>query len=96
MAYMEIIGDKRTINFSLLPKYYAKNSLILAHWMKVPDLELKGNTFINEKILKLTQEKLKKNLKLTKRYQSLIESLISESNELKNVNAVNKFYETLN
>ncbi len=97
VGYMEAKGTKRTISFFPTEKYYAKNSLQLDEVIEVPDTK-NGNTFISEKIVKMTQEKLSKQADLIKEYNdtlAIIEKFINNSddpnqviNDLQNMNDI--------
>lgn len=83
VGYMEAKGTKRTISFFPTEKYYAKNSLQLDEVIEVPDTK-NGNTFISEKIVKMTQEKLSKQADLIKEYNGTLaeaEEFISKSDD---------------
>lgn len=94
MGYMEIIGNKRTISFSPSSKYYAKNSLGLNECIEVQDTN-KGNFFISEKIVKLTQEKMQENANLRAKYNEILGNITTDIDTLKNSDDVNSFYEKL-
>lgn len=84
VGYMEAKGNKRTISFYPTERYYAKNSLQLDDVMEVPDTG-KGNVFISEKIVKMTQERLEKQSVLITNYNSIIanaEKAIKKSTDL--------------
>lgn len=74
VGYMEAKGIKRTISFFPTEKYYAKNSLQLDEVIEIPNTK-DGNTFIAEKIVKMTKEKLNKQAELIKEYNSTLQSV---------------------
>lgn len=73
VGYMEAKGSKRTISFYPTEKYYAKNSLRLDDVIEVPDTS-NGNTFIAERIVKVTSERLNQQAELREKYNKIIES----------------------
>lgn len=85
VGYMEAKGIKRTISFFPTEKYYAKNSLQLDEVIEVPHTK-NGNTFISEKIVKMTQEKLNKQAELIKEYNSTLESVETYLSGVENPN----------
>lgn len=94
MGYMEMRGGRRTISFRPSELYYAKNSLGLNDIMQVPDTK-KGNNFIMEKIVKLTQIRMEDEAKMRIEYDELKEKITKETGELKTLEDVNKFYKKL-
>lgn len=91
MGYMEMVGNKRTINFSPTDKYYAKNSLGLDHAIEVPDTN-KGNIFIARDIVKLSNERLAEQAALRDQYDDLIAIIDSNIENLKTTEDVNAYY----
>lgn len=91
MGYMEAINNKRAISFSPSNKFYAKNSIGINETIEVEDLKF-GNNFISEKIVKLTNEKMKQNADLSKKYTNLISEIKSQINALSDAEAVNDFF----
>lgn len=71
VGYMEAKGNKRTISFYPTEKYYAKNSLQLDDVMEVPNT-VKGNVFISEKIVKMTQDRLTQQAELILEYNNIL------------------------
>lgn len=86
VGYMEAKGTKRTISFFPTEKYYAKNALQLDEVIQVPDTK-DGNTFISEKIVGVTREKLKAQADLTKKYN---EELAKAEKIIENMQDPNK------
>ena len=73
VGYMEAKGTKRTISFFPTEKYYAKNSLQLDEVIEVPDTK-NGNTFISERIVNMTKEKMAQQAELISQYNRVIAS----------------------
>lgn len=71
VGYMEAKGAKRTISFAPTDRYYAKNSLQLDEVLLIPDTK-NGNTFISEKIVKMTKDRLSEQAKLREQYNDII------------------------
>lgn len=71
VGYMEAKGAKRTISFAPTDRYYAKNSLQLDEVLLIPDTK-NGNTFISEKIVKMTKDRLSEQAKLREQYNNII------------------------
>lgn len=87
VGYMEAKGNKRTISFYPTEKYYAKNSLQLDDVIEVPDTT-KGNVFISEKIVKMTQDRLQKQSELIADYNLVIkkaERIITNAQDLNDI-----------
>lgn len=91
VGYMEAKGTKRTISFFPTEKYYAKNALQLDEVIQVPDTK-DGNTFISERIVGVTKEKLKSQAELIKKYN---EELSKAQKIIDNMNDPNKAIEQL-
>lgn len=91
VGYMEAKGTKRTISFFPTEKYYAKNALQLDEVIQVPDTK-DGNTFISERIVGVTKEKLKSQAELIKKYN---EELSKAEKIIDNMNDPNKAIEQL-
>ena len=71
VGYMEMINNKRSITFSPTDRFYAKNSLQLDNYIEIPHTK-NGNTFINDRIIKPSQERLSKNAELRIKYDDII------------------------
>lgn len=71
VGYMEAKGAKRTISFAPTDRYYAKNALKLDEVLLIPDTK-NGNTFISEKIVKMTKDRLTEQAKLREEYNRII------------------------
>ena len=71
VGYMEAKGTKRTISFFPTEKYYAKNSLQLDEVIEVPDTK-DGNTFISERIVNMTKEKMERQAELITQYNEVL------------------------
>lgn len=71
VGYMEAKGAKRTISFAPTDRYYAKNALQLDEVLMIPDTK-NGNTFISEKIVKMTKDRLTEQSKLREEYNRII------------------------
>ncbi len=71
VGYMEAKGAKRTISFAPTDRYYAKNALQLDEVLVIPDTK-NGNTFISEKIVKMTKDRLTEQAKLREHYNNII------------------------
>lgn len=91
VGYMEAKGTKRTISFFPTEKYYAKNALQLDEVIQVPDTK-DGNTFISERIVGVTKEKLKSQADLIKKYN---EELSKAQKIIDNMEDPNKAVEQL-
>lgn len=85
VGYMEAKGTKRTISFFPTEKYYAKNALQLDEVIQVPDTK-DGNTFISERIVGVTKEKLEQQAELTKRYNAEIDKAVKIIDNMKDPN----------
>lgn len=91
VGYMEAKGNKRTISFYPTEKYYAKNSLQLDDVMEVPNTA-KGNIFISEKIVKMTQDRLTQQAELITEYNNILKKA---DNLIKKADNLNLIFEEL-
>lgn len=87
VGYMEAKGNKRTISFYPTEKYYAKNSLQLDDVMEVPNTA-KGNIFISEKIVKMTQDRLTQQAELITEYNNVLKKADNLIKKAENLNLV--------
>lgn len=94
VGYMEAKGTKRTISFFPTEKYYAKNALQLDEVIQVPDTK-DGNTFISEKIVGVTKEKLAAQAELTKRYNEELEKATKIIKNCKDPNKAIEQFESI-
>ena len=91
MGYMEMIGNKRVITFSPSEKFYAKNSVGLEGAVEVPNTK-SGNTFIAEKIFKLSQKRLAEQAELREKYNFLKSTIDDAIAGLSTLEDVNNYY----
>lgn len=94
VGYMEAKGTKRTISFFPTEKYYAKNALQLDEVIQVPDTK-DGNTFISERIVGVTKEKLIAQAELTKRYNEELDKATKIIDNMKNPNQAMAQFENI-
>lgn len=94
VGYMEAKGTKRTISFFPTEKYYAKNALQLDEVIQVPDTK-DGNTFISERIVGVTKEKLKQQAELTKKYNAEIDKAVKIIDNMKDPNKAIEQFESM-
>ena len=94
VGYMEAKGTKRTISFFPTEKYYAKNALQLDEVIQVPDTK-DGNTFISERIVGVTKEKLAAQAELTKRYNEELEKATKIIDNCKDPNKAIEQFESI-
>lgn len=85
VGYMEAKGAKRTISFAPTDRYYAKNALQLDEVLLIPDTK-NGNTFISEKIVKMTKDRLAEQAKLREQYNEVIKAAQSTIMNNKDLN----------
>jgi len=94
MGYMSIKNGKRTIDLAPNEAYYAKNSLNLDSFLEYKPLA--GiNNFLSEAIFDAYQEKLKKDDKLAKEYDGLIEGFKTKISNIENLEQLNNYYATI-
>lgn len=74
VGYMEAKGNRRTISFAPTDKYYAKNSLKLDEYITIPDTK-DGNSFIADKIVRMTKERLDNQAELLKQYEGVMQGV---------------------
>lgn len=91
MGYMEMVGNKRMINFSPTERFYAKNALGLDQAIELPSTD-KGNDFIARYIVGLSHQRLVEQAALRDRYDSLVNLIDSNITGLENAEQVNTYY----
>ncbi len=91
MGYLEMIGNKRVINFNPTDKFYAKNSLDLPQGMEIPSTA-KGNTFIAKEIVALMQNRSVDQAAMADSYASLVSLIDASIKALENAEQVNSYY----
>lgn len=94
MGYMEMVGSKRSISFFPSEKFHAKNSLGLNTYIEVPDTKV-GNVFISEKIVRLTDERLKEQASLREEYDTLKALIEGNIESLNTLDELNDYYKEM-
>lgn len=92
MGYVELVGQKRVINFNPTDGFYAKNSLALPQAIELPDPEKTGNNFIAKQIVELMRIKAINEKELGEKYTSLTTLIDGNISNLKNAQEVNAYY----
>lgn len=92
MGYVEMVGNKRIINFNPSDKFYAKNSLDLPQGIELPDPAKTGNNFISKHIVDMMVNRAVGQKALLDRYESLIGVIDAGIKGLKTAEDVNTFY----
>lgn len=91
VGYMSMNGSIRTIAFTPTDVFYAKNSLQLEDNIEVDNTKLKGNVFFQEKIIKVSNEKLKHEAELREKYDLLTTIIKNNIESISNLEEVNNF-----
>lgn len=94
MGYMSMKGGKRTIDLAPNEAYYAKNSLGLNSFLEYKVLT-GVNNFLSESIFDAYQDKLKKDDELSKEYNELIDELKIKISNIKDLEQLNSYYESV-
>lgn len=94
MGYMSMKGGKRTIDLAPNEAYYAKNSLGLDSFLEYKPL-MGINDFLSISIFDAYQNKLKKDEELAKEYDSLMEELKDKISNIKGLEQLNSYYNTI-
>ena len=81
VAYMDAVGQRRTIHFNPQEKFYAKNSCGLPAEMKVPDVSQNGGNVFMQKIVERYDEALRDKAAMTQRYESLLAEIAGRAGE---------------
>jgi hypothetical protein len=92
MGYMEMVGNKCTINFAPTEKFYAKNSLGLTHALDVKYDASKPNDFISREIMKLSKDRLVQQADLRSKYEGIVDLITANIEALENEEDVNNYY----
>lgn len=94
VGYMEAKGKKRTICFAPSDTFYAKNSLGLNDYIEIDDTS-KGNKFIEEKIVKLTRNRLDQQAEDRAKYDDLITIIDGNIESINSLDEINSYYSEL-
>lgn len=101
VGYCFIKDNKRVIAFTPSESFYAKNSLQLDDYLIIDNPNIKGNTFFQEKIVKMSKDKVKKDNELSIKYSNLMDIIRNNIEDLNTIEEINNFlndmknYETI-
>ena len=94
MGYMSINGGRRTIDLNPNEAFYAKNSLKLKSFLVYEKLQ-GVNDFLKTKIFDAYNDKLNEDNKFIKDYDILIKELTNKINNIKNLEELNLYYQSV-
>lgn len=94
MGYMSMNGGRRTIDLNPNETFYAKNSLGLNSFLVYEKLQ-GVNDFLKTKIFDAYNDKLNEDNKFIKDYDILIKELTNKINNIKNLEELNLYYQSV-
>lgn len=94
MGYMSMNGGRRTIDLNPNEAFYAKNSLGLNSFLVYEKLQ-GVNDFLKTKIFDAYNDKLNEENKFIKDYDILIKELTNKINNIKNLEELNLYYQSV-